>query len=195
MATYRTISASETDADSPVTATLVSALAENPTAIAEGADGALRNYGLSMVPDSKVIDDGKVLSVTAANTYLLATTISVFGFSVESLTVFTASESDVVAFRYASLGYIVGTLRFNANQGGTGAFTSTLSLFKNGTLVTSFDGSFAARSVDLSFAAGDVVEWRHRRTSGGGNSFISGFELRASDNYTRIGALIRMSDL
>jgi hypothetical protein len=42
MATYRAIAASEVDADSPVTATLVSALAENPTAIAEGAAGAPR---------------------------------------------------------------------------------------------------------------------------------------------------------
>lgn len=40
MATYRTIAASEVDADSPVTATLMEALAENPTAIAEGASGA-----------------------------------------------------------------------------------------------------------------------------------------------------------
>jgi hypothetical protein len=194
MATYRTISASETDADSPVTATLVSALAENPTAIAEGADGALRNYGLSMVPDSKVIDDGKVLSVTAANTYLLATIFGVFGFDLISITTSTTSGSDVVAFRYTSLGYIVGTLRFNAGQLGTGDFTSTLSLFKNNSLVTSFSG-VGSRSVDLSFAAGDVVEWRHRRTSGSGTSIIGGFGLRASDNYTRIGALIRMSDL
>jgi hypothetical protein len=37
MATYRAIAASETDADSPVTATLMTALADNPTAIAEGA--------------------------------------------------------------------------------------------------------------------------------------------------------------
>jgi len=42
MATYRAIAASEVDADSPVTATLVSALAENPIAIAEGAAGAPR---------------------------------------------------------------------------------------------------------------------------------------------------------
>lgn len=40
MATYRSIASSETDADSPVTTDLMQALADNPTAIAEGASGA-----------------------------------------------------------------------------------------------------------------------------------------------------------
>lgn len=40
MATYRSIAASETDANSPVTQTLMEALADNPTAIAEGAANA-----------------------------------------------------------------------------------------------------------------------------------------------------------
>lgn len=40
MATYRSIASSETDANSPVTQTLMEALADNPTAIAEGASGA-----------------------------------------------------------------------------------------------------------------------------------------------------------
>ncbi len=40
MATWRTIAPSEMDADSPVTATLISALANNPVAMAEQATGA-----------------------------------------------------------------------------------------------------------------------------------------------------------
>jgi hypothetical protein len=40
MASYSTITSGQVDADSPVTATLMSALADNPTAIAEGASGA-----------------------------------------------------------------------------------------------------------------------------------------------------------
>ena len=43
MATYRTIAASEVDPDSPVTSTLMGALADNPTAITEGATGAPRH--------------------------------------------------------------------------------------------------------------------------------------------------------
>jgi hypothetical protein len=48
MATYRTIASTETDAASPVTTTLVSALANNPTAIAEGAAGAPRVVGRAL---------------------------------------------------------------------------------------------------------------------------------------------------
>lgn len=40
MATWRTVASTEVDADSPVTATLMSALANNPTALAEQATGA-----------------------------------------------------------------------------------------------------------------------------------------------------------
>lgn len=40
MATYRSISSTETDADSPVTVQLMDALRQNPEAIAEGAAGA-----------------------------------------------------------------------------------------------------------------------------------------------------------
>ena len=42
MTTYRTIASTETDADSPVTVQLMTALSDNPTAIAEGASGAPR---------------------------------------------------------------------------------------------------------------------------------------------------------
>ncbi len=42
MTTYRTIASTETDGDSPVTVQLLTALADNPTAIAEGASGAPR---------------------------------------------------------------------------------------------------------------------------------------------------------
>ena len=42
MTTYRTIASTETDADSPVTVQLMTALADNPNAIAEGASGAPR---------------------------------------------------------------------------------------------------------------------------------------------------------
>lgn len=40
MATYRSIASTEVDADSPVTSTLMQALRDNPTAIAEGQSGA-----------------------------------------------------------------------------------------------------------------------------------------------------------
>ena len=58
MATYRDIASTETDPDSPVTATLMQALDDNPTAISEGATtapysgGALHPYNGVLVDDA-----------------------------------------------------------------------------------------------------------------------------------------------
>jgi len=48
MATYTTISASEIDADSPITDTLLQRFRDNPIAITEGASGAPRNQATSL---------------------------------------------------------------------------------------------------------------------------------------------------
>ncbi len=58
MTTYRTIASTETDADSPVTVQLMTALADNPTAIAEGASGAPRVDGraLDVVLNNSVVN-------------------------------------------------------------------------------------------------------------------------------------------
>jgi len=53
MATYRPIAPSETDANSPLTAQLMSALADNPTAIMEQAAGAPR-YAQKVIAGSAV---------------------------------------------------------------------------------------------------------------------------------------------
>jgi hypothetical protein len=58
MATYRSIAGSETDANSPVTQTLMEALADNPTAIAEGAtDAPVVNAGWHPY-DNIIMGDG-----------------------------------------------------------------------------------------------------------------------------------------
>ena len=61
MTTYRSIASTETDPDSPVTATLMQALADNPTAISEGAVGApylgLQPYNGVLVDD---VNDGLI---------------------------------------------------------------------------------------------------------------------------------------
>lgn len=48
MATYRTIAGTETDPEAPITSALMKALADNPTAIAEGEVGAPRNLDASL---------------------------------------------------------------------------------------------------------------------------------------------------
>lgn len=58
MTTYRVIAATETDPDSPVTSTLVIALADNPTSIAEGAVTAPPNQSGWHPFDQLFIGDG-----------------------------------------------------------------------------------------------------------------------------------------
>lgn len=55
MATWRTIAATETDPEAPITSALMKALADNPRAIAEGASGA-----------DKILDAALSTSVTTA---------------------------------------------------------------------------------------------------------------------------------
>jgi len=58
MTTYRSIATTETDADSPVTATLIGALANNPTAIAEGSTDAPINQASWHPYDAANVGDG-----------------------------------------------------------------------------------------------------------------------------------------
>ncbi len=58
MATYRAIAATEVDPDSPVTATLMEAAANNPTAIAEGASGAPYSGSAIRPHDGVTVGDG-----------------------------------------------------------------------------------------------------------------------------------------
>lgn len=62
MAGWTDIAASSTDVDSPITTELMTALADNPVALAEGASGAPRVYPLLIVKDVKI-------SGTAAGTF------------------------------------------------------------------------------------------------------------------------------
>ena len=80
MATYRSIAASETDANSPITQTLMEALADNPTAITEGATGAPRNV-LKSLEELAVGDTTRSqVSVTTAGTISGYATVHSFDF-------------------------------------------------------------------------------------------------------------------
>jgi len=175
----------------PLTSAKVLALYDNPLAIAEGADDAPRISYLAMSPDDKIADDGLALTVTAADTYS-----AVMGFTIVVGTLTTASATNVVGYTITALGGLVGTLRFKVIQQGLGG-TSELDLFKNNALVTSFTttNATAGRSVDVAIASGDVIEWRHRQSSGSNNSILRGVAITASDTYERIGALIKATDL
>lgn len=65
MATWRTIAATETDPEAPITSALMKALADNPRAIAEGASGA-----------DKILDAALGSTVTTAGQNWVAARLS-----------------------------------------------------------------------------------------------------------------------
>lgn len=74
MTTYRTIASTETDGNSPVTVQLLTALADNPTAIAEGASGAPRVDGRALDVVNAETSDATLTATNLANIdYVLIT--------------------------------------------------------------------------------------------------------------------------
>ena len=189
--TYTPILNAEVDAESPITDLLLTRMRDNPVAIAAGDAGAPRLYGLAMVPDSKVVADGKVLTVSAADIHTLSV-----GLTRTTAFPTNASGTDMVAFTITA-DFVIGAIRFKASHRGLlPGDTSIMSFFKNNVFVTSFSttsGTVVVRTVDASVAINDVFEWRHR--SGSGSSVVSASIQTASDAYSRIGALTKASDL
>lgn len=114
MADYRQITVDETLPDAPVTSDLMTALAENPTAIAEGASGAPKVIG------------------HALNTYLgnTVTTTGLDEYShvlVNVVLTSNASDTAVLTYRRSSNGGATwsGTTPF-LNQAGTLVINSTV---------------------------------------------------------------------
>jgi len=188
----------ETDPGAPGKAELWKAWWKNPIAIAEGAPDAPRVSGLALIPDSKLLTEAPVLTVTASD----AVTVAI-GFTSVTGTARTTGDSNVVGYTTTATGLIVGSVRFKASHFGFNnvgsSFDSILQLFKNNVLVSTFStGSTVAvqRSVDLSITAGDVIEWRHRSDIDSfqtGSNFSGAFET-ASDTYARIGGLLKWSE-
>lgn len=167
------------------------ALAENPVAIAEGATGAQRLYGLAAIPDSRASAELAVITVAAADTYNLANkpnTTQVAG------TLTEAAGAFVVA-RTITIGQLTGSARFYAASTiAGGAATGELQVKKNGVLVLNISGGTPLIiTQDISIVPGDIITWEHRRTSG--TSTFSSPSTTADDYYTRIGLLIRGTEL
>ena len=183
MTTYTAITAGEIDSDSPITDTLLARLRDNPLAIAEGATGAPRLLGQAA---ARLGNGLPTITIAAGSTYTVT-----LGLASTVGTLVTTSATDVVAHSWTMTHY-TGAARFRASHS-SGGGTSTLSLFKNGVLVTSFttsSGGAVARSVDSSFVAADVFEWRHRNASG---STVSSVSLTATDAYVAQSLLIPAS--
>jgi len=165
----------------PITLQQGRALRDNPIAIAEGATGALRIMGEALARENNGLP---VLTVAAADTYALTE-----GAGGEVVTLVANSTSDVVAHRW-TLSAFDGSVRVRGSHSVDGnGITITLSLFKNGILVQSFSlvGGVlpvsAARVVDVSVLAGDVLEWRHRSSNASFPSSFSNAAISASNAY------------
>jgi hypothetical protein len=159
--------------------------AANAVSIAQGAAGFERIVGLA----AKRYADFAVLSVSAADTFSAAT-----GSNPEPLATTTTSTTEVVAYRYTIDKY-TGSLRFRTSQrGGTVAgaygpnnYTSTLRIFKNGSLISTYTkagDTFVTRTNDIAIVPGDVIEWRHKINTSSSSASISATVVLGSNGYT-----------
>jgi len=181
MADWTTIPDSSIEPGKPIRSIDGLALRDNPIAITKGASGAPRIIGLA----AQRLVDYPVLSVSAANTYRAQ-----IGSNPLELATSTNSTSEVVAYRYTIEKY-TGSLRFVTQQrGGTSAdgnTTSTLRIFKNGNLITTFTQTgptFVTRTADIAIAPSDVIEWRHRTSDLAGPVQIIGTVALGTNAYT-----------
>jgi hypothetical protein len=189
MATWTTLPDASLEPGKPIRSIDGLALRDNPVAITEGATGAPRIIGLA----AKRFADFAVLAVSAADTFSAAT-----GSNPLPLAEATTSTTEVVAYRYTISKY-TGSLRFRTSQrGGSYTFqgyagtytvdtTSTLRIFKNGTLISTYahsGGSSVTRTNDIAIVPGDVIEWRHRTNNSFGGVFIGPTVVLGSNGYT-----------
>lgn len=157
MATWRDIAATEVDADSPVTATLMSALANNPVAIAEGASGA------------PPLTPAALGSVTAG-------TVSQIGRA--------AAQAYAVSGNYFTFGsYQSGTIRFTADivRAGGGGGDNRLIIDKTDISGTTQVANFLAttstttHTQDITIAPGDLFTIKASIAGGGTTTFTNVF--------------------
>ena len=161
MATYRTIAAGEVDADSPVTATLVSALAENPTAIAEGAAGAPR------------IQASASAGSVAGNVLLWA-----------SLKESAANNDVVVVPQSYYRAVAAGVVRFKVVVAGqSGAARASFVRVSRGATPVVLNSVSATTTIDVTVAIGDVV---YLRLTGGADGGIIFAHAEAFTSAVRI---------
>jgi len=190
MSTYTAILSVETDPGKPVKSDLAKRWSDNWIGGFAGAAGAPRLQGRGIMRFSEY----PILTVTAAAAFSL----QVNGTAVVLGTVNTTSTVDVDAHTVTPIKY-TGGARFNASHlTNNAAATSTLSLFKNNVLVIAFtttSTTAVARTVDVNFVSGDVIEWRHKISVNTTSSVVSLFSTTASNNYTTVPTTIAGLDL
>jgi hypothetical protein len=177
MTTYSAITEAETDTDAPGTSSLWKRWWKNPLAMFEGATGAPRLQGLAAARPTNGLP---ALTIAVGALPLIEGLTSVVG----DLTV--SAFSDVAAHTFTMLAYS-GVVRLSASHRMSAAEPHYLAIYKNGSLVQSWSSTLGSttevRTVDVTFAAGDVLQWRHRVAGGGGTSTVSAITILGSDRY------------
>lgn len=154
MTTYTTIPDGDIDQDSPVTQPLMTALRDNPIAIAEGASGAPR-INLSAV--SQVVTAGAFYAIGDRSTYTHAA---------------SSYENAAVIYDF----FQAGTVRVYLEHRSTQLFvTSTARVVIDGVVVASWGNnttSFIARAVDVSVSVGSSIVIQHSYSGSPGQSVV-----------------------
>lgn len=165
MTDYTSIPDSDLDQDSPVTQPLMTALRDNPIAIAEAAAGAPIILGAALA----TADNHPTVTVAAADTYSVEIAITRVNGSQS-----TTSTSYVVAYTLTN-NFLSGSVRFSARHRSSGfpAATSYMRVRKNGVTLNDWSTSSTSnqtRTEDISVVPGDIVTWEHRTTDSGNAS-------------------------
>ena len=166
------------------------ALRDNPKAVWEGDPSAPGISGLGMARPGHGL---ATATITAADTYQI-----LYGTVATTTTLSTSSTTEVVASTYVMSCY-TGTARFRCQHyTNDSAHTATLKLYKNGTLVATFttvSTTPVEKTSDVTFVAGDAVQWRHYIDSGAFVSTASPSSITANDAYTPVYPLALVSQL
>lgn len=176
MTDHVVISDTQLDPDAPLTSQLGYQLRDNPIAAFEGAVGAPRLQGAAAADVGRGL---LVLTVSAADTVAVER-----GHGPVVGTISTTSTTEVVAQTYTIQTY-TGVMRFVASHASGDNNSIALYLYKNDVLVNSWTTAGTTqvqRTEDISIVEGDVIEWRHKVTTGSSSSFGSA-AVKANDGY------------
>jgi hypothetical protein len=158
---WTTIPNSDIDQDSPITQTLMTALRDNPIAIANGDAGAPR-LQLPALQEVAAGDETRIERLNA---------------NVNNSSAFIAAQQYSVIQS--------GTIRVTLRHRTAGAGNSEARVQRNGTTITTWSTSstsFQSRSIDFSISPGDVISVQHRNTLTG-TSEIDQMRARTSGAY------------
>ena len=182
--------------------TTVTALRDNPIAIAEGAAGAPRANGKMASTLLEYATSNPLAGLSAGDLVLPAGVFEQYSFA--NLNITSTSFQSAGTCEISSLAN--GTMRFRATQNITSTTTNnrtnTMRLLKNGVQVQSFNltannsSNSATREVDVSAAIGDVFQWEGRVDFN--NNFsasVTNISVRADDTYTTQPLRLKVSEV